>query len=94
MSTARRALADLGHGIADRERQVEGRKLELHTAGFDFRQVNNIVDQREIDAGRKHEYPPGIRPVLDSVRCEQRPRLPLTSSTDSSTRQAPDRFPV
>ena len=53
MSCALRALAHQRQRILDGRRQVERRALELHPAGLDLRQVEDVVDQREqVPAGR------------------------------------------
>ena len=42
-----RALANQCHCVADRRRQIEGRRLELHPSRFDFGEIENVVDERE-----------------------------------------------
>ena len=39
------ALADEGQGILERRRQVDVRHLELHPAGLDLREVEDLVDE-------------------------------------------------
>src|SRR4051812_30238361 len=46
-AVALRALADQRHRVRDGGRQVEDGKLELHAAGLDLREIEDVVDERE-----------------------------------------------
>ncbi len=46
-AVALRALAHECQRIRQCERDVEGRRLEIHAAGLDLRQVEDVVDQRK-----------------------------------------------
>src|SRR3989449_6340813 len=50
-----RALAHEGQAALERGRQVERARLELHAAGLDLREVEDVVDEREQMATRRHD---------------------------------------
>jgi hypothetical protein len=58
-----RALAHERHRVRDRVGQREVGRLELHAAGLDLREVEDVVDEREQVAGPTPGCPAGTRPA-------------------------------
>ena len=54
-AVARGALADEREGVLERERHAEVRQLEVHAAGFDLGQIEDVVDQREEVPARRDD---------------------------------------
>src|SRR2546426_489705 len=54
-AVARGALADERKGVLERERHAEVRQLEVHAAGFDLGQIEDVVDQREEVPARRDD---------------------------------------
>src|SRR5262249_25965335 len=46
-STSSRTLPNQSQRILDRGRQVELRELQLHPAGFDLREIEDVIDEGE-----------------------------------------------
>ena len=63
-----RALGVHRQPALERPAQRNVRELELHPAGFDLREIEDVVDQQPGDAGRRRERRPRTRAVARSAR--------------------------